>query len=126
MGVGAGEQQAGRGTADGEETAATAMRQPILPTQAMIDDHEVAHLHFRSWCPFCVRGRGQSQGQFKVDKGDEQIPLISVDYGFLGTRDSPANETPILLVKDRLSKAIWAHPVPIKDCNPACTVQRSC
>ena len=61
--------------ADGEETAATAMRQPVLPTQAMIDDHEVAHLPFRSWCPFCVRGRGQSQGHFKVDKGDEQIPF---------------------------------------------------
>ena len=54
--------------ADGEETAATAMRQPVLPTQPMIDDHEVAHLPFRSWCPFCVRGRGQSQGHFKIDK----------------------------------------------------------
>ena len=105
--------------ADGEETAATAMRQPVLPTQAMIDDHEVAHLPFRSWCPFCVRGRGQSQGHFKVDKGDEQIPLISVDYGFLGTRDSPANETPILLIKDRLSKSIWAHPVPNRGLQPS-------
>ena len=94
--------------ADGEETAATAMRQPVLPTQT-IADHEVAHLPFRSWCPFCVRGRGQSQGHFKVDRGDEQIPLISVDYGFLGTRDSPANELPILLIKDRLSKSVWAH-----------------
>ena len=55
------------GFADGEETAATAMRQTVLPTQAMIDDHEVAHLPFRWWCRFCVRGRGQSQGHYKVD-----------------------------------------------------------
>ena len=53
----------------------------------MIDDHEVSHLPFRSWCSFCVRGRGQSMGHFRIDKGDEQVPTVSIDYGFLGTKE---------------------------------------
>ena len=105
--------------AESEDVVSKALRTPIRPTQQMIDDHEVSHLPFRSWCPFCVRGRGQSQGHFSVDKGDEQVPLVSVDYGFLGTKDSPANECPVLLIRDRLSKSIWSHPVPNKGLEPS-------
>ena len=102
-----------------EDTSSRSLVSPVRPTQQMIDDHEVSHTPFRSWCPFCVRGRGQSAGHFEVDKGDEQLPTISVDYGFLGTPDSPADELPVLLVKDRKSKATWSHPVPNKGLRPS-------
>ena len=43
-------------------------------------------------------GWGQAIPHRTVDKDDEQIPTISIDYGFGGTLDSPANELPILVV----------------------------
>ena len=39
--------------------------------------------------------------------------------GFLGTRDSPANELPNLLIRDRLSKSTWSHPVQNKSLQPS-------
>ena len=73
----------------------------MRPTADMVEQHNVSHLPFRSWCSFCVRGRGQSCGHYQVAKDDEQIPTLIVDYGFLGTRESPATELPIVVVKDR-------------------------
>ena len=57
-------------------------------------------------------------GHRKVDaetKQDEQIPTISVDYGFFGQPEDKAHCTlPVLIVRDRKSKGIWSHPVPAK------------
>ena len=66
----------------------------------------------------CVRGRGLSLGHRKVDmkiKEAEQIPTVSVDYGFFGQPEDRAHDTlPVLIVRDRKSKGIWRHPVPSK------------
>ena len=62
-----------------------------------------------------MRGRGRSVYHHRVtDKSEEQVPTISVDYGFLGTKDSPATELPVLVGRDRHSMAVWASPVPHK------------
>jgi len=34
------------------------MMDPCLPTRAEIEEHRLTHLPFRSWCTFCVKGRG--------------------------------------------------------------------
>jgi hypothetical protein len=49
-------------------------------------------------------------------KEDEQIPTVSIDYGFLGSPDMPGHgsDLPVLVVFDRRSKCIWSHPVPSK------------
>ena len=60
---------------------------PILPSKAEVESHNVSHLPFRSWCSACVRGGGLSFVHRKVDtktKEAEQIPTVSVDYGFFG------------------------------------------
>ena len=31
---------------------------PLLPTQRMIDLHNICHMPYASLCPACVRGRG--------------------------------------------------------------------
>ena len=87
---------------------------PVKPSQAETDQHNVSHLPFRSWCRYCVRGRGQSVGHFRVDHSAEQIPTIEIDYGFLGDKDSPATDLPVLCGRDRQSKTVWSSPVPCK------------
>ena len=108
--------------ADAEESQASkSLAGPHQPTQREIEEHEVSHLPFRSWCSACVRGRAKSQAHHLVDhKDDEAIPTISVDYGFmgkegeLGAKEVGSSLLPILIVKDRRSKAIWSVPVPAK------------
>ena len=83
------------------------MLAPVKPTQAMIDQHEVHHLPFRSWCEFCVRGRAVSVGySHRIKNDDEQIHTLSFDYGLLGG-------APILVAKCRHTKVLWSFTVPI-------------
>ena len=42
------------------------------------------------------------------------MPTISIDYGFFGNKDNPNKDNPVLVIKDRRSKALWAHLVPSK------------
>ena len=68
-----------------------------------------------------MRGRAKALPHRRVpDKEDEQIPTMSVDYGFFGAPgELPGGsvggaELPVLIVTDRRSKSIWSHPVPSK------------
>ena len=64
-----------------EETASKALSSPPQPTPQMIEDHRASgHLPFRSWCPACVRGRGKSVAHKQVDRSEEAVPTISIDY----------------------------------------------
>ena len=106
---------------DEDAQPARAMRNPITPTQKMIDDHNVSHLPYRDWCPACVRGRGKSIPHRKVvDKEEDQLPVISIDYGFFGAPGVDGatgvadHEMPVMIVFDRASKSIWSHVVPSK------------
>ena len=98
-----------------EETPSKALAAPVQPTELMIEDHRASgHRPCRSWCPACVRGRGRSYSHIQRDKSEEVVTTISIDYGFFGSEESPDKENPVLVVKDRRSKALWAHLVPSK------------
>ena len=101
-----------------DENMVEASSSPRLPSEAEVEAHHVSHLPFRSWCSACVDGRGLSLGHRRVDakrKEAEQIPTISVDFGFFGQTEDRAHDTlPVLIVRDNKSKGIWAHLVPSK------------
>ena len=103
-----------------EGTASRALPAPPKPTRQMIEDHEVSHLPFRSWCTSCVRGRAKSMPHFKVEKGDEVYSTYSADYGFPsmpGTAVAMAvagKDLPVQVGFDRKAKCPFAHPVPHK------------
>ena len=43
----------------------------------------VAHLPFRAWCRHCVKGKAKGlphRLKDKVEKANEQVPLVSIDY----------------------------------------------
>ena len=93
---------------------------PIQPTKKMIEDHEVSHLPFRSWCTACLRGRAKSHPHHQVRDRPEAVSTFSVDYGFFGSPGETPLQTvsgkdlPVLVAYDRKSRAVFAHPVPHK------------
>ena len=105
-----------------EGRAARPIRSPCLPSPEEVEAHNVSHIPFRAWCPHCVRGRGKSFSHRRVIRSDdpEEIPVISIDYGFFGAPGELPSEAvggakmPVLLVRDRKSKALFTHLVPSK------------
>jgi len=88
------------------------------PTQKDVDEHMLTHIPFRSWCKFCVMGRGVSLQHRKIDKSQETIPTISIDYAFLNEKQEVENEErcgmPILAIKDRKTGMMQSRVVPSK------------
>ena len=35
------------------------MQDPKLPSKSEVEEHNITHLPFRSWCRHCIRGRGK-------------------------------------------------------------------
>ena len=54
---------------------------PGQPTQADIDEHNVDHYPFRSWCEACIKGRGT--GEAHKSGGESTIPVIAFDHLFI-------------------------------------------
>ena len=55
---------------------------PGAPTAAQVEDHRKTHIPFRSWCKWCVLGRGRGI-QHRSSAGASAVPIIGVDYFFL-------------------------------------------
>ena len=41
-----------------------------LPSQREVDEHDLTHLPYRNWCPFCVAGKGKLASHFKQSRED--------------------------------------------------------
>ena len=98
---------------------------PTLPSKEEVDDHNRTHLPYRDWCGPCVAAKA-IDGQHATgasDAHEPQVDTIAIDYGFLGTDDSD-DLIPVLVVKDRKSKAIFSHPVTAKGCSCEWAIDR--
>ena len=78
----------------GEEAVAVRGQRLIQgPTREEYEAHMRTHMPFRSWCSCCVRGKSDAPPHRTVkdgrleEMGKGSIPVISVDYGFMGSRD---------------------------------------
>ena len=98
---------------------------PELPSKSEIDDHNIDHCPYRSWCRFCVEGRAREMAHRLQDPGSRKIATISFDYLFVTRRNvftreewdaEKSGETflKVLVVCDSKSKATFAHGVPAK------------
>ena len=53
---------------------------PGRPSKREIEEHEATHMPYRSWCPHCVRGRGQASPHPRgKTKPENQLPTIALD-----------------------------------------------
>ncbi len=53
---------------------------PVRPPPAVVEEHRVTHIPYRSWCDECARGRclGEQRGRH-VGRAHE-IPRVGMDY----------------------------------------------
>ena len=61
----------------GEEAVrARARKTEAVPSQREVDEHNLDHGVFRSWCPHCVKGRAESYGHVKKVQNEGDAPTI--------------------------------------------------
>eukprot|EP00971_Amphidinium_carterae_P243325 4831674-Amphidinium_carterae.1 len=63
---------------------------PYTPSAREVDEHECAgHATFRTWCQVCVQSRGTGPQHRAWKHGEEELPLVALDFGFLnGSHDA--------------------------------------
>ena len=57
------------------------------PSEAEINMHNLTHLPFRDWCPYCVQGKAVSYPHIKRKQKEDEVPIISSDYMGLKHRE---------------------------------------
>ena len=108
--------------ADDEPTGSSAaMPSMSAPSIKEKEEHFVSHFPFRAWCEHCVRGKAKAMKHVRVDHSEEQVPVISVDYCFMNskddtviTEDTQSKHSPVLVVRDRWTRMVFAHVLPYK------------
>ena len=94
------------------------VQDPVLPTQAEIDEHMTTHLPYRSWCRFCIRGCGKVADHRQQDKVEHVVPEFHMDYAFMGTEEVKGSmdkrAATILGVKERDRRMHMSTIVPKK------------
>ena len=111
---------------DEEEEEAQGRCTPCLPTIEVQRRHNRNHIPFRSWCKYCVQGRlqhGPHVGGAAQRREPGALPEVHMDYAFF--RNEQAGESvPVLVLKERDSKALSAHVVPFKGATHGETVDQ--
>ena len=74
--------------AQGERERARPLPQPRLSSRQEVQEHELTHIPYRSWCVQCVRGAGRSDAhRRRARQGEEEreqhITTWSIDYAFM-------------------------------------------
>ena len=90
---------------------------PRRPTQREIDEHEVTHCNYRSWCPHCVRARAVSSPHLCRERRPEGLKVtgvvtVSLDYSWTDGDDETVGnmESPVVDIID----AMFAIPTKKK------------
>ena len=64
------------------------LAQPRLPSRQEVQEHELTHIPYRSWCVHCVRGAGRSDAHRRRARQEEEereqhMTTWSIDYAFM-------------------------------------------
>ena len=72
----------------GEFQAARGASTPKAPSKEAQARHNLTHLPYASWCPWCIMGRRNNAPHFRSKNGsDRSLPLFVVDYAFVRDKD---------------------------------------
>ena len=112
------EESVKRETEELGERRCKAVKVEKMPSQEEIDEHMVTHLPYRSWCKFCVAGKAKSSGHRTGKREVGSIPVVSLDYMFMGSETESANQMPILVMSDNTTKMKFATVVHRKGTHP--------
>ena len=97
-----------------EKTERVGLPTPLPPTALEIEEHNVAHVPYRSWCERCVGGKDRtaahpSSAGFKLE---EKRPVIAMDYFYLGKRED--DSLPILGIVEEGTRRCFSVTLPSK------------
>ena len=67
----------------------------LKPTEAEVEEHNLTHLPYRSWCRHCVRGRGKEMPHRKLED-EAGMPEVHADLCFLATKPIQGTRFPCL------------------------------
>ena len=87
---------------------------PGMPTERERREHRATHHPPRSWCRYCVEGRGIASAHARCDEervGD--VGELHFDYCFLTNKPGSESATTIVGV-DKYTQGVLAHVVPKK------------
>ena len=85
----------------------------LQPTQKERDAHRPTHIPFRPWCRFCVFGRGRDRQHRTIDRSEDGVPIIGVDFFFIG-EPGMKGTIPGVVARDSISKSLFGHIIPGK------------
>lgn len=88
---------------EGEEgRSAVGIRAPLAVSREERLAHELTHTPYRSWCKYCVKGRGRNMHHRtrEEERRNRMIPRVSMDYFFMASADQQASDNPILVMVD--------------------------
>ena len=102
---------------EGEEEARQprGIRKPEEPSKKEIEEHQLTHWPYRSWCIHCQKGKATSLPHRTIgaEEGDDNVPLLASDYMYMSTRDAE-NKYLALVMACKETEATFAHVVPEK------------
>ena len=79
------DQERERVVAQGE--GARPQPQPRLPSRQEVQEHELTHIPYRSWCVHCARGAGRSDAHRRrarqYEEREQHMTTWSIDYAFM-------------------------------------------
>ena len=95
---------------DEEALIAKPLRRPTQPTATEKLNHDITHLPPRSWCRFCTEGRGiHDHHKMTGEIPNGEVPTISLDYCFMGSKSVAAAANPVLIMYDNVTGAMGAY-----------------
>jgi hypothetical protein len=98
-----------------EEAARTKTRKTeIVPSVREVQECNIDHDVFRSWCLHCVKGRAEASGRKK--EKERSIAVIGIDYMYMHSEQEKDEEKmlPIIVMKDSRTKMIVSNVVTSK------------
>ncbi len=69
-----------RGDVREEAVRARSRTAEIAASDKGVDEPNLDHAGFRSWCPLCVKGRPESRGRVKIAQDEGAALTVGVDY----------------------------------------------
>ncbi len=90
-----------------------------VPNSKEVEEHNLDHAVFRSWCPHCVKGRAEAYGHRKREKEQGEVPTIGVDYMHMHSEQEREEEKgmPVIVMRDGTTRMVMAKVVPSKGVN---------
>ena len=103
-----------------EGRAPKVLAAPPVPSRQEVEEHEITHFPFRSWCPDCVRGRAAAPPHRRahVYNREQGVPMVVGDYCYMTGQDrhseDAASKPTILVMREVRSGATMSMVVPGK------------